>query len=283
MTPPPSWNKLPYLAMPVKPRPEDPLSPTPRTTDGPADFERLPRGPHGLSPQEVAASQRDRILRAVTDLVAEAGLARSTITGICRRARVAPNAFYEHFSTKDECYLAAYDDFVSEILGAVTAAAGSVSTRAGDRVATDEQKGGGGWERALSEGLAAYLGLLDARPAEARAFVLQVDSAGPPGRDRLRMALNAMARMLRAQHLAARAEDPGLGPLPDAVYVGFVHGVRALVCESMLEDPSRPLADLLPDLALWIGSTVSGAPSGDGRRSAPVKSVLLTPVPDPGS
>jgi AcrR family transcriptional regulator len=206
------------------------------------------------------------MLRAVTELVAEAGLTRTTVTGVCRRAGVAPNAFYVHFATKQECYLAAYDDFVAEILDAVAAVMNPGQATAANRPTAGKQEEGAGWERLITEGLAAYLGLLDARPTEARAFVLQVDSAGPAARDHLRRTLNAMAQMLHRRHLALRTQNPGLGALPDAVYLGLVHGIRALVCESMLRDPGRPLLKMLPDLALWISSTVTGAP---GARETP--------------
>jgi AcrR family transcriptional regulator len=249
---------MPYVASGVKARAGPRRGREPGAGAAPAALGRLPRGPHRLSRQEVAASQRTRMLRAVTDLVADNGLGRTTITGICRRAGVAPNAFYEHFATKEECYLAAYDDFVSQILHAI---ADAVDPGAGPRSgpAGKKRKSGGDWGRLVTQGIGAYLGLLDARPTEARAFVLQVDGAGPEAREHLRLTLNAVAKTLRRQHLAMRAENPDLGPLPDAAYLGFAHGVRALVCESMLEDPTRPLMRLLPDLTAWMNSTVSGA------------------------
>jgi hypothetical protein len=61
----------------------------------------LPHGRHRLSREEVAASQRQRLLAAVTALVAERGYANLTITEVARRARVAPNRFYEHFSGRE--------------------------------------------------------------------------------------------------------------------------------------------------------------------------------------
>ncbi|MHB8329134.1 MAG: TetR/AcrR family transcriptional regulator [Acidimicrobiales bacterium] len=119
----------------------------------------LPRGPHGLSPEAVAASQRARLLAAVTSLVAEEGYAGTTITALARRAGVSPNVFYEHFAGKEECFLAAYDVFVERI---VTAINGVID-------------GAQPWEAFVAGAVGAYLALLQDDPVACRAFVLEVE------------------------------------------------------------------------------------------------------------
>src|ERR1700754_1909548 len=72
-------------------------------------MESLPKGRHGLSRKEVAASQRTRLLQAVAELGTERGFASLTLTDIVGRAGVARSTFYEHFADKEDCFLQAFD------------------------------------------------------------------------------------------------------------------------------------------------------------------------------
>ena len=61
---------------------------------------RLPRGRHSLSREEVARSQRDRLVRAMADVMAEKGYARTSVADIVRGAGVSRESFYERFGSK---------------------------------------------------------------------------------------------------------------------------------------------------------------------------------------
>lgn len=65
----------------------------------------LPRGPHGLSRAEVEESQRDRLLWAVAEAVAEKGYNATTVTDIISRAKVSRTTFYQLFADKRACFL----------------------------------------------------------------------------------------------------------------------------------------------------------------------------------
>src|ERR687888_438164 len=76
----------------------------------------LPRGPHRLSRDQVAASQRIRLMAATAEAVAEHGYADATIAEISRRAGVSPKTFYDHFTDKLDCFLAGYDTLTQVLL-----------------------------------------------------------------------------------------------------------------------------------------------------------------------
>lgn len=69
----------------------------------------LPRGRHGLTREQVAASQYQRLCQAVLEAVGELGYAATTVADIVTRAQVARRTFYAVFGGKDECFAAAYD------------------------------------------------------------------------------------------------------------------------------------------------------------------------------
>ena len=203
----------------------------------------LPRGPHGLDREAVAAQQRTRVMAAFTALLAEEGWAGTTITATARRAGVSPNVFYAHFADKQECLFAAYEVFASALL-----------TRMAAEVTPET-----GWSDFVESTLDAYLGGLDADRLATRAFLIEMDAAGPEARRRRREAYRGFALLLRERHEQIRRADPRLGPLSERTYLGLVHGVRELVCDQLEDDPSTPLRGLAPDIVAWLTATVRGA------------------------
>lgn len=70
---------------------------------------QLPSGRHGLSPEVVALSQRDRLLEAMARVSAAKGYQASSVADVIKRAGVSRATFYEMFDDKEACFLAAYD------------------------------------------------------------------------------------------------------------------------------------------------------------------------------
>ena len=203
----------------------------------------LPRGPHGLTRNQVAASQRARLQAALVEVVAAQGYPASTIAEISRRAGVSPRTFYEHFQNKQDCLFAAYDAFVDVLL-----------TRMGAEVTPDTD-----WHEFITSALNGYLGTLEGDPVAARAFLIEMEAAGPAARRRRRRAYEQFAELIKARHDVIRRRDRSLAPLPDRVYLALAHGVRELVCDA-LEASARPrLRELGPDLLFWITATIRGA------------------------
>ncbi len=125
--------------------------------------EQLPRGRHGLSRDEVLASQRGRMLDAICQAVAEQGYAGTSVADVIRGAGVSRETFYEHFDDKEECFLAAYDLAAATLRDAVVAGVPAEST---DPLES--------YDRAM----AAYLEAMSTQRAYARVFLVDVYGAG---------------------------------------------------------------------------------------------------------
>lgn len=205
----------------------------------------LPRGPHHLTREQVAGTQRQRLLDSVARVVGEQGFVRTTIAEIARRAGVSPNVFYGHFETKESCYLAAYDVFAQTLLQRIV-----------DRI-----ESAGEWQDFVSGAVEVYLGTLDAEPVVARAFLLEMDGAGPVARERRREAYAAFAAVLQERHLEMCRRNPMLQPLPALAYMGIVHGVRELACDGLEGGRVGGLGGMASDIERWL--TVS-LQAGDG-------------------
>src|SRR4051794_31061826 len=77
------------------------MSATPQLLPSPA--------PARLRRDEVAASQRGRMLRAMAEAASERGYVNTVVSDVVERAGVSRKTFYEHFTDKEECFLASYD------------------------------------------------------------------------------------------------------------------------------------------------------------------------------
>src|SRR6188474_1652932 len=100
----------------------------------------------------LARDQRERVLAATEQLIAEKGCAGTTIEAIVKEAGVSSVTFYDHFADKEECFVAAFDRAVGE-------------TRA-ELIETVPQDLP--WPDRVRAGLAALLATIDAEPARAR-------------------------------------------------------------------------------------------------------------------
>jgi AcrR family transcriptional regulator len=69
---------------------------------------KLSPGP-GLAAHEVAAHQLARIHEATIQIVAEQGYKDLKVRDVVRLAKVSTRAFYEHFGSKEDCFLQTYD------------------------------------------------------------------------------------------------------------------------------------------------------------------------------
>jgi AcrR family transcriptional regulator len=209
----------------------------------------LPRGPHRLSRSEVAASQRTRLERAITELLAERGWAAITIGELASRAAVSRGAFYEHFSDKQECLLSAYDRWAGELLKSMAGGVSQDTT----------------WDEFIDLALDGYLGALEDDSAAARAFIVEMDGAGPAARERRREAIHLFAQTLARRHQEMRHRRSNLGPLPERVFLGLALGVRELLREA-LEQPEPPQLDRLArDIRTWVTATIEGAAKARAR------------------
>lgn len=183
--------------------------------------QRLPRGPHGLSREEVVRSQRERILRGMAVVMAEKGYVQTTVADVLRAAGVSRETFYQQFSSKADCFMAAYDEAVAVILPGV---------------ATASPEGADPVER-FARGVGAYLDALAAEPAFARLFLVEVYAAGPEAVERRAQAQTRFVEALvgilephdETERFAVELLVAGVSAMVTAkISAGDLDGLRAL-------------------------------------------------------
>jgi AcrR family transcriptional regulator len=190
--------------------------------------ERLPRGRHGLTREQVVQSQRGRIFRATAEIMARKGYATTSVSEVVQAAGVSRETFYEQFRSKEDCFMAAFETAANAVLAAVREAG---------------VEDGSPLER-FERGLRAYLDALAADPAFARVMLIEIYAAGPDALQRRAVLqsgfVDAVGETLGRRTASDRFANEALVAAISAIVTsrlaaGDVVGLRAL---------HRPLTDL---------------------------------------
>jgi AcrR family transcriptional regulator len=179
-----------------------------------ADDLLIPAGRHTLTPEEVSARQRERLLRAMGQCVSKRGYADTTIADVVRVARTSRTVFYRHFEDKEQCFLATYAQMTRARIGASLAAAAEVD----------------GWREKLEAGIGAYFRWMAEHPEVAVTTVVEVHVAGRRALDARSRALADWARTLDGVAVLAREAGVAI-ELDEAAYLAILLTAEAFVHE----------------------------------------------------
>ncbi len=168
----------------------------------------LPRGRAALPESEVSASQRGRILDAITHEVAARGFAATTVQHVIARARVSRSAFYEHFGDKSDAFAQAHRQASQQLLDLVR-----------HRVAAKE---GAPWRERLRAGVDAYLTGFERAPEYGTCFLVELHAAGPLVLEQRDHFIEQHALHLQRLAQRAQAEDPRVRRPSRLVAIGAV-------------------------------------------------------------
>jgi len=197
-----------------------------------SELERLPRGRHGLSREQVASQQRNRILAATVDVVAELGYPQTRVVDIIKLAGVSRKTFYELFEDKEDCFLAAFD---------VAAGALLYVTNLGYESAPNAP-----WVDRIRLGLANFLQIIADRPTAAKFCIVDVLAAGPKA---LARRDSVMRQFTEYIELGRGETDVQLPPMTSLALVG---GVYELLYSEILHGATAHLPARLPDVLYWV-------------------------------
>jgi AcrR family transcriptional regulator len=190
-------------------------------TRGPAGSSgALPRGRHGLPREAVADSQRIRILTAMIEVVAARGYTDTRVVDVIGTAGVSRKTFYELFDSKEDCFLAAYDNI---LLGRVLE----------DAEAAFALRPTAPWPQRIETGLRAVLGHLAAHREEARFALVEVLAAGPRALARRDATLRQFTSFIETGRSESAVDLPGstaqtiAGGITELLYSEVLHGAAA--------------------------------------------------------
>lgn len=180
-----------------------------------------------------------RILTATLATMGTIGYAATTVEDIIRTARISRRTFYERFSNKEGCFLAAFEHVVSEWRRRNAPSLQLWPTeQSGDR------------PTALRAMLAMLIEQARDDPEGARILFVEAWAAGPSSRRRAADVLDELSRVV-----ARLLQGPGTTPqLPPLVALCVVGGLLELFANRCLDGRIEDLLELVDELADWIGT-----------------------------
>jgi AcrR family transcriptional regulator len=193
---------------------------------------KLSPGP-GMDQRAVLANQRERLLVATVAVVAERGYDATRVEDLLVMAGVSRNAFYKHFTSKLDCFLAmltAFEGLAKPVLTDVV------------------EQTPGTWEDRLAAMLDSLATVIVAQPAMARVGWIEYHAAGP----------EAIAIVERIDEVVSDAvyrslsDSPERAGVPREIVDGVVGGVRKIVQTRIHQGRADELPALTPKLFEWM-------------------------------
>ena len=219
----------------------------PRNPRQPSRSGRKPpsKRPDTVSEGPPKPTHSERLLAAMTELASREGYAETSIADVTSRAGVSRQTFYECFSDREDCFLAAYRQSARQVLGALTRAIGSSDFAEAPRAA-----------------LEAILAQIAEDPERTWLFFVEGLAGGPriaAERERMLAAFEQGAE----EFLSAPAPQMTLD-IPPRALLGAIRiaAIRRIAAWQLNVEDATSLKD---DLLAWMGSYA--VPSGQPRWS----------------
>jgi AcrR family transcriptional regulator len=197
---------------------------------------RRPADGGGDEPRFVEHDQVERIFAALVAVVREKGYWAMTLDDVAERASTSFSTFYSHFRTKEDAFLAAFDNGLAQAY----AAALPPFQRAPD------------WPHAVRAGLEGFLGYLAREPNWAHAGIVEVLAAGRRGMERRDGAIDMFAALL----------DPGFELAPETPRIAseaIGGAIFDLLYDHIRERGAERLLELQPVLTFIALAPFTGA------------------------
>jgi AcrR family transcriptional regulator len=177
---------------------------------------------NGLGPERVLEIQRARILAAMVEVCAERGVANVTVAHVVACAGVSRRTFYELYSDREECFLAAFDEGIARA----------------SRYVLDGYDPQARWEARCRAALVGLLTFLDVERGTGQLLLVGSLGAGACALERRRQVQAQMITLVEEGCTQAKAGTE----LPPLTAEGIVGGVLSVLHSRLLDAEHGSLA-----------------------------------------
>ena len=193
------------------------------------------------------------MLAAAVDAVEEVGYTRMTVAQVISRARVSRKTFYDVFADREDCFLAAFEQALSQ------------STAMAKEAYEQENI----WREGVRSALARLLMFMDEEPGLAKLCIVEALAAGEKVLERRAQTLDEVAGIIdQGRFLTQTSREP-----PAVTAEGIVGGVFAVLHTRLLEEGEEPLTNLLGPLMSMIVLPYLGARAASREMGRPAPAV----------
>jgi AcrR family transcriptional regulator len=162
---------------------------------------------------------RQRLLDALEASIAEEGYARTTVADIVRRARTSRRTFYEHFDSREACFVALLTDANAEQVRQISAAVDANAP----------------WRSQVRQAIEAWISSGESRAELMVSWIRDVPSLGAAARGLQRDAMDNFIQMVQAFSDTDGFRAAGIGPVPRQRIIMLLGGLRELTAITVEE------------------------------------------------
>ncbi len=162
---------------------------------------------------------RQRLLDALEASIAQDGYAKTTVADIVRRARTSRRTFYEHFASREACFVALLSDASADQI----------------RQISDAVDPSAPWQKQVRQAVEAWIASAEARPALMLSWIRDVPSLGAVARGLQRDAMEQFIDMVNTLGATDAFRSAGVGPVSRRRIIMLLGGLRELTAIAVEE------------------------------------------------
>lgn len=160
---------------------------------------------------------RRRLLDGLHASIEERGYRETTVADIVRHARTSKRTFYDHFPTKEQCFVELLSANNEQLVGTLRDAIDPAAP----------------WQEQVRQAVTAYVHTIEANPAVTLSWIRELPALGEAARPMLRRGFGRLATALTELSAGPSFEQAGVGPLSPAAAVILVGGLRELTAQTV--------------------------------------------------
>ena len=162
---------------------------------------------------------RQRLLDALEESIAEDGYPRTTVADIVRRARTSRRTFYEHFESREACFVELLTDANADQVTQISAAVDADSP----------------WRDQVRQAIEAWISSGESRPSLMLSWIRDVPSLGDAARLLQRNVTEKFIEMVQTLAGTEQFRSAGVGPVSRPRIIMLLGGLRELTAITVEE------------------------------------------------
>jgi AcrR family transcriptional regulator len=170
----------------------------------------------------IPVHHRQRLLDALAASIADRGYRDTTVADVVRLARTSRRTFYEHFASKETCFVALITEANDEMIRRITAAVDPAAP----------------WPTQVRRAVEEWLDCADSQPAVTHSWIRDIPALGVLGRDLQRDLMERFVTMIQTLTDAESLRAAGIVRAPRQVAIVLLGGLRELMATTV-EDGGR--------------------------------------------
>ena len=165
---------------------------------------------------------RERLLGSLAESIARDGYRNTTVADIVRRARTSRRTFYEHFASKETCFVALLTEANAAMIREIVAKVDPTAP----------------WSSQVRQAVEGWITCAEDKPAITLSWIRDVPSLGAAARELQRDTMAAFVTMIQMLCDTGEWRSAGVGPVSDQLAIMLIGGLRELIATTV-EDGGR--------------------------------------------